>query len=354
MPTTPGDGPTPTQDGNIFGEMETHLKEIKSHQDDEKAKNNNDFIEGGNVIEDPKETRQEATDAKSPYPTPSATGTNDAGSALASAVLKKTKTEPPGAGGTEAMKPLSNSDYTVIVHTDPAIEYNCPTQEGNWTHNNVLPGTSITGSITSGPGCYVRFTFTGDSVTMYGGTGPKFGVFQCHTSTEVWDATGAWNAFGQTNFFKAYQGSCTIAGLGYDKHTITLTNSPRATTTLSKGGSKPTTPGSTEGNTGIGEFNWKTVTAIVLGLIVLIALAALLIGAMCCTKKREKERDPFEALTENPGFIGRRHRSFRGIRRRKKSKRPKKSRKSDKSDDPDTDTGSSDDSSRTSDSTTKR
>lgn len=61
---------------------------------------------------------------------------------------------------------------------------------------------------------------------MYGGTGPKAGVFGCSTSSDIWEAVGWWNAYGTATFFAAYQGSCTIAGLGFGKHTITMTNSP--------------------------------------------------------------------------------------------------------------------------------
>ncbi|KAK4050260.1 hypothetical protein OIV83_003581 [Microbotryomycetes sp. JL201] len=265
---------------------------------------NTDFIQGGKQIggetdKDKNKDKDRETDDDHPHSDDKNTTKTMQVSALEDATRPR---EPPGAGSTDAMKPISNSDYTVVVHTDPSIEYDCPTKDGNWTHNNVLAGT-LTGSITSGPGCYVRFTFTGDAVTMYGGTGPKFGVFQCSTtgSEDLWEATGAWNAFGQTNFFKAYQGSCTIAGLGYSRHQVTLTNSPHnpkslvftglmfrtnrsavqwaapqfdaccpaytfpegATTTISEGNAKPTTPGSQEGNTSIENFNWKSILAIV-------------------------------------------------------------------------------------------
>ncbi|KAM0786319.1 hypothetical protein ACM66B_001794 [Microbotryomycetes sp. NB124-2] len=287
-----------TNDTNIFDSMKQMNKDAVDRQKEEKT-DHSDFVEGGKPIDkgntndesEKDKEMDEKNDKKNSTETVSPT----------KALVGTKPSEPPGAGTTDAMKPMSNAEYTVVVHTDPAIEYDCPTKDGNWTHNNVLAGT-LTGSMTSGPGCYVRFTFTGDSVTMYGGTGPKFGVFQCSTtgSDDLWEATGAWNAFGQSNFFKAYQGSCTIAGLGYSRHQITLTNSPHnpkslvftglmyrtnktavqwaapqfdaccpaytfpegATTTISKGAAKPTTPGSQEGNSAVGEFNWKSIVTI--------------------------------------------------------------------------------------------
>jgi hypothetical protein len=40
------------------------------------------------------------------------------------------------------------------------------------------------------------------------------------------NTTGWWNAYGSANFYRPYSGSCSIQGIGYDKHTIQLTNSP--------------------------------------------------------------------------------------------------------------------------------
>lgn len=81
--------------------------------------------------------------------------------------------------------------------------YGCP-WDGSWDHSVVLQG-SLTGSTANGPGrfgacllpgirltrriphsgCYARFTFTGDSVTMYGATGPKAGVFGCSCAVSL-------------------------------------------------------------------------------------------------------------------------------------------------------------------------
>lgn len=61
---------------------------------------------------------------------------------------------------------------------------------------------------------------------MYGATGPKAGVFGCSTASDLWKTVGWWSAYGSSSFFKPYQGSCSIRGLGYGSHTITMTNSP--------------------------------------------------------------------------------------------------------------------------------
>jgi hypothetical protein len=61
---------------------------------------------------------------------------------------------------------------------------------------------------------------------MFGAIGPKAGVFGCSTSSDLWNTVGWWNAFSTTAALRPYQGTCSIKGLGYGSHTITMTNSP--------------------------------------------------------------------------------------------------------------------------------
>lgn len=44
--------------------------------------------------------------------------------------------------------------------------------------------------------------------------------------------TGWWNAYGASNTYKPFQGSCAMQGLGWDDHTVQLVNSPCASTSF--------------------------------------------------------------------------------------------------------------------------
>lgn len=156
-------------------------------------------------------------------------------------------TTPPAPATSGPMVPSSNANETTLVHTDAALIYACPLpkDKGSWSHASVLG--DFTASEATGAGCNVKFAFTGsslppfspgaielmiaagDSVTMYGATGTEAGVFGCSVTAL---ASGWWNAFGTANYFVPYSGSCTLAGLGFGKHTVTMTNDPSASPPL--------------------------------------------------------------------------------------------------------------------------
>ncbi|ORY63693.1 hypothetical protein BCR35DRAFT_334797 [Leucosporidium creatinivorum] len=231
----------------------------------------------------------------------------------------------------QPMQGSSDAEETVIVHSDSSLEYGCP-QNGTWSHSQVLSG-SLTASTVDGAGCYVSFTFTGDSVQMFGATGPKAGVFGCSTSSDIWQAVGWWSAFGTTPYFASYQGSCTIAGLGFGKHTITMTNSPSelhllprfsavtwaapewsgccpvytfpdgaATTVEPSSGSTEsasptatTTASTSTVSPAATSYEWKSILGVSLAALGIVALASL---AMCCKTRGKKKSGDLSSLAK--------------------------------------------------------
>ncbi|PRQ78196.1 hypothetical protein AAT19DRAFT_9264 [Rhodotorula toruloides] len=122
------------------------------------------------------------------------------------------------------MAAFSDDLTTIVVHTDSSIEYGCPLAGDSWQQESLTD--SLTAHTATGKGCYMKYTFTGDSVQVYGATGVQAGVFGCSIGTSLWNATGWWNAYGSGNHFQPYAGSCQMQGLGYDSHEIQLVNSP--------------------------------------------------------------------------------------------------------------------------------
>ncbi|GEM08593.1 hypothetical protein Rt10032_c06g2610 [Rhodotorula toruloides] len=148
------------------------------------------------------------------------------------ATVKSTGTNPataPWATKTSGgMAAFSDDWTTIVVHTDSSIEYGCPLAGDSWQQESLTD--SLTAHTATGKGCYMKYTFTGDSVQ----TAPQ--VFRpaflaaresCRrVGTSLWNATGWWNAYGSGNHFQPYAGSCQMQGLGYDSHEIQLVNSP--------------------------------------------------------------------------------------------------------------------------------
>ncbi|GAA5941515.1 hypothetical protein JCM3775_005099 [Rhodotorula graminis] len=153
---------------------------------------------------------------------------------------------------------------------------------------------------------------------IYGASGTDGGVFGCSVSASNRNYTGWWNAYGASNTYKPFQGSCAMQGLGWDDHTVQLVNSPYqpgkiwftglrystnkteipwethswdaccagytfpdgVATTVE---SKPTATGSS-GSTLAG-MSSGTALFVVCGLGAVVVLASLLVAMMCCKKR---------------------------------------------------------------------
>ncbi|GAA5878271.1 hypothetical protein JCM3774_001136 [Rhodotorula dairenensis] len=122
------------------------------------------------------------------------------------------------------MQQASDGQDTIVLHTDPSLSYGCPKKGDSWQQEKLTD--SLTAHTATGPGCWMRYTFQGDSVQVYGASGLQAGVFGCSVNAGPTNVSGWWNAFGSANFYQPYRGSCSIQGLGYDKHTVQLANSP--------------------------------------------------------------------------------------------------------------------------------
>ncbi|GAA5990130.1 hypothetical protein JCM10908_005836 [Rhodotorula pacifica] len=122
------------------------------------------------------------------------------------------------------MQQVSDEQNTIVLHSDASLSYGCPKSGDSWQQESLTD--SLTAHTATGPGCWMRYTFQGDSVQVYGASGLQAGVFGCSVNAGPTNASGWWNAYGSSNFYAPYRGSCKIQGLGYDKHTIQLTNSP--------------------------------------------------------------------------------------------------------------------------------
>ncbi|KAI5474145.1 hypothetical protein MNV49_004145 [Pseudohyphozyma bogoriensis] len=126
------------------------------------------------------------------------------------------------------MVQASNSSATTIVYSDKTLVYSCPTSNGSWTVQKI---GDMAGIVADGPGCQVQFTFTGDSIMVYGATGTEAGVFGCWVdNNNLWG--GWWNAYGTGNWFMPYTQMCNIAGIGYGKHTVSVVNDPNSNSLL--------------------------------------------------------------------------------------------------------------------------
>ncbi|GAA6054794.1 hypothetical protein RTBOTA2_004248 [Rhodotorula toruloides] len=214
------------------------------------------------------------------------------------------------------MAAFSDDLTTIVVHTDSSIEYGCPLAGDSWQQESLTD--SLTAHTATGKGCYMKYTFTGDSVQVYGATGVQAGVFGCSIGTSLWNATGWWNAYGSGNHFQPYAGSCQMQGLGYDSHEIQLVNSPNEPKKLYFTGLRFTTnktqtvwethswsaccagytfpqgvgtivsvaPSAT-GSSGssVGGLSTGTFGFVIVGVAAAIILASVLVGCMCCRKR---------------------------------------------------------------------
>ncbi|KWU41185.1 hypothetical protein RHOSPDRAFT_37295 [Rhodotorula sp. JG-1b] len=122
------------------------------------------------------------------------------------------------------MQQSSDKQDTIILHSDASLSYGCPKSGDKWEQESLTD--SLTAHTATGAGCWMKYTFQGDSVQVYGASGLQAGVFGCSVNSGPTNTSGWWNAYGSANFYRPYSGSCSIQGLGYDKHTIQLTNSP--------------------------------------------------------------------------------------------------------------------------------
>ncbi|GAA6035619.1 hypothetical protein JCM8097_004931 [Rhodosporidiobolus ruineniae] len=113
----------------------------------------------------------------------------------------------------------------IVLQSDSAIDYWCPHSADKW--EDTALSDSLQAKTATGAGCTASYTFTGDSVQIYGATGVDAGVFGCSvTVTSSRNETDWWDAAASANYFRPYAGSCSIAGIGYGKHTVQLVNSP--------------------------------------------------------------------------------------------------------------------------------
>ncbi|GAA6024546.1 hypothetical protein JCM11491_000601 [Sporobolomyces phaffii] len=110
------------------------------------------------------------------------------------------------------------------VATANGFTFECPNKRDAW--QDVTVGKELQAKVAQGPGCYMDYTFTGDSIQIYGTTGTEAGIFGCFVTTPQWNASGWWDAGGGATLQNAYQGSCKMQGLGYGEHTVRLVNSP--------------------------------------------------------------------------------------------------------------------------------
>ncbi|BGP49759.1 hypothetical protein JCM10450v2_005664 [Rhodotorula kratochvilovae] len=223
----------------------------------------------------------------------------------------------PWATSTTGMAPYTDEEDTVVLHSEGSLTYACPNDGDEWVVEDLTD--SLSAHTATGAGCYVQYAFKGDGVQIYGATGTDGGVFGCSVSAGSRNYTGWWNGYGTSNTYKPYQGSCAMQGLGWDEHTIQLVNSPYqpgkvwftglrystnkteqpwethswdaccagytfpdgVATTVE---SKPKTTGAASG-TSVAGMSTGTMLMVVCGLGLVIALASVLIGCMCCKKR---------------------------------------------------------------------
>ncbi|GAA5852188.1 hypothetical protein JCM8547_006693 [Rhodosporidiobolus lusitaniae] len=218
------------------------------------------------------------------------------------------------AGG---MEPYADQQDVVILHDDSSISYTCPNADDKWTTESLTD--SLTAKTATGAGCSATYTFTGDTIQVYGATGTDAGVFGCSVDigSDI-NSTEWWNAYGTTNTYKPYQGACLMQGLGYDVHTIQYVNSAYepgkiyftglhytinssqtawethtwaaccaeytypdgVATTVSAAASATST------STTVAGFETQTVVGVMVALFALIIVSSLLVGCLCCRKRK--------------------------------------------------------------------
>ncbi|GAA5912397.1 hypothetical protein JCM8208_005154 [Rhodotorula glutinis] len=229
----------------------------------------------------------------------------------------------PWATSTTGMQPYKDEEDTVVVHSDGGITYACPNKGDEWVVEDLTD--SLSAHTATGAGCYMSYSFKGESsssspasLSSNGATGTDGGVFGCSVSASNRNFTGWWNAYGASNTFKPFQGSCAMQGLGWDDHTVQLVNSPyqpgkvwftglRYSTnkteipwethswdaccagyTFPEGvattvESKPSATGSSGAT--VAGMSSGTALFVVCGLGAVVVLASLLVAMMCCKKR---------------------------------------------------------------------
>ncbi|GAA5893889.1 hypothetical protein JCM5296_004628 [Sporobolomyces johnsonii] len=264
-------------------------------------------------------------------PTPSTSSGNGTATATATAAWQTATSG--------AMASFENDEDTIVLPDDNRITYNCPKTSDIWQQATLTD--NLEARTATGEGCYMEFTFQGDSVQIYGATGTDAGVFGCSVNTANWNATGWWNANAQANYFRPYQGSCSIQGLGFDTHTVQLVNTPyqpatvyftglryttnqtqtpwasyawdgccdaynfpsNIPTTVTDAGTasatsaaNATTSASGTSNEVISGFSNGTAAMIICGIAGVIIVAALLVGCMCCRRRPASGQNPRKTL----------------------------------------------------------
>ncbi|GAA5852454.1 hypothetical protein JCM9279_003453 [Rhodotorula babjevae] len=236
----------------------------------------------------------------------------------------------PWATSTTGMQPYKDEDDTVVVHSDGGITYACPNKGDEWVVEDLTD--SLSAHTATGAGCYMSYSsvrFAVDDLTRRsvraddvpradGATGTDGGVFGCSVSASNRNYTGWFNAFGASNTYKPFQGSCAMQGLGWDDHTVQLVNSPYqpgkvwftglrystnkteipwethswdaccAAYTFPEGvattiESKPSATGSSGAT--VAGMSSGTALFVVCGLGAVVVLASLLVAMMCCKKR---------------------------------------------------------------------
>ncbi|GAA5991941.1 hypothetical protein JCM11641_001598 [Rhodosporidiobolus odoratus] len=271
---------------------------------------------------------------------------------VASAFLATATVSQPWATSTTAMQQYKGDNDVVLLHTDSAIEYSCPGKDDSWSTESLTD--SLTAKTATGAGCTMKFTFTGDSIQLYGATGKDAGVFGCSVDTSVMNYTDWWSGEGSSNTYQPYQGSCTMQGIGYDKHTVQLVNSPNEPKkvyftglhytvnesqntweslswtaccpeyTFPDGVATTVKPAATAaaGNSGtnIGGLDKQTFTFVLIAMAIVIILASLLVGSLCCKRRPAtgKKTDPLvDALKDDDDDASKPLRKKHGSRRGK-------------------------------------
>ncbi|POY73372.1 hypothetical protein BMF94_3709 [Rhodotorula taiwanensis] len=78
---------------------------------------------------------------------------------------------------TGGMTQASDDHDTIVVHSDAGVTYGCPRKTDTWQVESLTD--SLSAHVASGPGCFMRYSFTGDSIQVYGASGLQAGVFGC-------------------------------------------------------------------------------------------------------------------------------------------------------------------------------
>ncbi|KAM0749520.1 hypothetical protein T439DRAFT_51886 [Meredithblackwellia eburnea MCA 4105] len=209
-----------------------------------------------------------------------------------------------------------------------------------------------------------------DSIQAYGATATNAGPYGCSVDSDPL-LTDWWQAQGSSNWFSAYQGACRIAGIGYGKHVFTMINSPNdpgtlyftglhytknqsqqpwsqpiiegccreydfpagATTTISSGSESSVETGAGNSTTSgattpAKSTNYVTIVTVALAALALTAIAALLVGCLCCRKTSDPPppEDAFaSALADEKEPLRKKKKKKHHVHKRKKSASSKRS-----------------------------